>query len=73
MITGCQLGYELSDDDKTRSWIEVSGRKGFVWLKLEVTPYRPLKTVLIQTVLGPTDDKVLRKGRSVTISSDFGV
>src|SRR5262249_32065168 len=24
-----QLGYELSDEDKTRSWIEVSGRKGF--------------------------------------------
>jgi arginyl-tRNA synthetase len=24
-----ELGYELSDDDKARSWIEVSGRKGF--------------------------------------------
>jgi arginyl-tRNA synthetase len=24
-----ELGYELSDEDKTRSWIEVSGRKGF--------------------------------------------
>jgi len=24
-----ELGYELSEEDKTRSWIEVSGRKGF--------------------------------------------
>jgi len=24
-----ELGYELSDEDKARSWIEVSGRKGF--------------------------------------------
>ena len=24
-----ELGYELSDEEKTRSWIEVSGRKGF--------------------------------------------
>lgn len=24
-----ELGYELSDEDKTRPWIEVSGRKGF--------------------------------------------
>ena len=24
-----ELGYELSDEDKKRSWIEVSGRKGF--------------------------------------------
>jgi arginyl-tRNA synthetase len=24
-----QLGYQLSEEDKTRSWIEVSGRKGF--------------------------------------------
>ncbi len=24
-----ELGYELSEDDKARSWIEVSGRKGF--------------------------------------------
>ena len=24
-----ELGYELSDDDKARAWIEVSGRKGF--------------------------------------------
>lgn len=24
-----QLGYEISDEDKKRSWIEVSGRKGF--------------------------------------------
>src|SRR5205823_3473853 len=24
-----ELGYQLSDEDKARSWIEVSGRKGF--------------------------------------------